>query len=421
MMLRDFIFPIWRRIPVGLRQRISHVLLDALTSPIPQVSPEIAADRDAPRIIVGFLSSPSGMGQSARLLASALRKAGYAVFGIDLGGYFFEPVNVVDHGLPDGRAIQGKAHLIVNINAPYMPYALQLLKGDFLRNKYITGYWAWELPRLPDSWRRGFACVHDIAVPSSFVANAVREMNDGKNILVLPHPVAMEFEKATVTVPSGPQGGIERPFTVGFMANIASGFARKNPLGLIAAFRKAFGDDPRCRLKMLLTNAEHYPAARSMVEKAVGDARNIVVTWRGLGRGELRHWWRDVSLYASLHRSEGFGLPLAEAMCAGLPVVATGWSGNLEFMTHANSFLVRYELVDVRDDQGKYPEGMGMWAEPDVEHAAELLHRARSQWHLAKSVGERARRDVMVSLSANAITSRFQHHYHDIAQDKVDA
>ena len=421
MKARDFIFPIWRRIPVGVRQRISHALLDALTSPIPQANPEITADRHAPKIIAGFLSSPSGMGQSARLLAAALQEAGHAVFGIDLGEYFFEPVGMVDHGLPDGRAIHGKAHLIININAPYMPYVLRLLKRDFLRDKYVTGYWAWELPRLPDSWRRGFACVHDIAVPSSFVAQAVQEMNDGKIIVVLPHPVAMEFEKAPSSEDAKPRGDAENPFTVGYMANIASGFARKNPLGVIAAFRKAFGNDPRCRLKMLLTNSEHYPAARPMVEKAVGDASNIIVTWHGLGREELRLWWREVNVYASLHRSEGFGLPLAEAMCAGLPVVATGWSGNLEFMTNANSFLVRYELVDVQDDQGKYPQGMGMWAEPEVEHAAELLHLAKAQRDLAKSVGERARRDLLASLSAHAVVARLHHHHHDVSRGKEDA
>ena len=409
MKLNDFILPLWRRIPAGLRQKVAHSLLNVMTPSLPDVEPREIADRSVPRIVVGFLSSSSGLGQSARLLAAALREGGYPVFGIDLSRYFFEVADTIEHGLPDGRSITGQAHVIININAPYMPYVLWLLGRRFLRRKYVTGYWAWELPRLPENWRRGFFCVHDIAVPSTFVAEAVRKIDAGKRVMVLPHPVAVECHASELVRHDIRSNDGTGPFTVGFMANIGSGFARKNPLALIAAFRRAFGNDSNCRLKMLLTNAEHYHPARQLVESAVGGAGNIEISWQSLGRAELSRWWHGVDVYASLHRSEGFGLPLAEAMCRGLPVVATGWSGNMEFMTEENSFPVNYTFVEVRDEQGKYPSCSGKWAEPDIEHAAELLQLLHSTPELASSMGTRAKADVLTALSGSAFICEMKH------------
>ena len=408
--LNDFILPLWRRVPVGIRQKVARSLLNIMATSLSDVEPLEVADRTLPRIIVGFLSSPSGLGQSARLLASALQQQGYAVFGIDLSGYFFEAARTVEHGLPDGRTVSGKAHLIVNVNAPYMPYVLWLLGRRFLQEKYVTGYWAWELPTLPENWRRGLACVHDIFVPSTFVASAVHGMERDKRVLVLPHPVAVECGGNDSACEEQGADATAQSFTVGFMANVASGFVRKNPLGVIAAFRRAFGNDGSCRLKMVLTNVDHYPAARMAVEEAAKGADNIEIIWHGMSRTALHHWWRDVDVYLSLHRSEGFGLPLAEAMCAGLPVVATGWSGNMDFMTEENSFPVKYELVDVLDRQGKYPSNCGQWAEPDINHAADLLQRVRENRELARRIGHRARKDIHVLLSARSVIGRYEKH-----------
>ena len=88
---------------------------------------------------------------------------------------------------------------------------------------------------------------------------------------------------------------------------------------------------------------------------------------------KFARWWSEGDVYLSLHRSEGFGLPLAEALCGGMPVVATGWSGNIDFMDAANSYPLEYALIDVHDAQGKYPGDLGQWAEASIEHAAAIL------------------------------------------------
>jgi glycosyltransferase involved in cell wall biosynthesis len=161
----------------------------------------------------------------------------------------------------------------------------------------------------------------------------------------------------------------------------------------------AFGDRKDRRLRMLITAADSYTPARSAVLHAVGRARNIEIAWRPLTRPEFLAWWGTPDAYAQLHRAEAFGLPLAEAMCAGLPVVATGWSGNMDYMTEQNSLPVRYRLGDVADPQRKYAPADGQWAEPDIEHAAELLQTLAANPGLGREIGATAERAMRVRLT----------------------
>ena len=196
-----------------------------------------------------------------------------------------------------------------------------------------------------------------------------------KPVRVAPHPAMLDCPLLSLVLSTGREA--HAPFTVINSMSVSSGFERKNPLALIAAFRKAFGNASDCRLKMLISNAQHHAPARPAIEQALVGADNIEITWHGLDRQALWAWWRDADLYASLHRSEGFGLPLAEAMCAGTPVMATGWSGNMEFMSAKNSFLVDYKLIGVKDAQAKYVSGEEQWADPDIDHAAKILRQLK--------------------------------------------
>jgi glycosyltransferase involved in cell wall biosynthesis len=382
-------FTLWRRLPARPRQRLAHALFAAMRPRLPPWRPPDPAGPALPIVVVGFLSSPSGLGQAARLAAAAFARQGRQVYGIDLGRFFYEGAGRIAHGLPDGRTLAGPAHVLVNINAPYLPYALWLLGRRFLAGKHVTGYWAWELPHLPPNWRRGFDCVHDIAVPSAFVADAVRAFDATRPVVVAPHPVALETPPPRQRRPLPYSPG--RPFIVISVLNVASGFERKNPLALIRAFRQAFGDAPDCRLRLLVTNADHFAPARPRIEKQTAGSANIEIAWDSLDRKAFLDWWQTPDVYASLHRAEGFGLPLAEAMASGCLVMATGWSGNLQFMNAGNSLLVDYAMVPVRDEQAKYPAGSTQWAEPDVAHAARLLREARAHYpeHRARAGRQR--------------------------------
>jgi glycosyltransferase involved in cell wall biosynthesis len=128
-------------------------------------------------------------------------------------------------------------------------------------------------------------------------------------------------------------------------------------------------------------------------------ACNIEISWKVLEPTAFARWWSEGDVYMSLHRSEGFGLPLAEALCGGMPVVATGWSGNIDFMNAANSYLLEYSLVDVDDAQGKYPGDLGRWAEASVEHAAAILAdlAINSASASAKAIAQAARTQSRLS------------------------
>jgi glycosyltransferase involved in cell wall biosynthesis len=391
--------PPWRGIQASVRQRASHAI--ERTRPRPsEVSRDLVGDRTVPRIVVGLLSSPSGLGQSARLAGAALKNDGYRVLGLDICHLFRAVAGNIAHGLADARGHRGPAHVVLVVNAPYAPCALGWLGDAFLRDKLVTGYWAWELPRLPQSWERGLGAVHHIAVPSLFTATAVCASNGGRPVQVCPPPVALDHPplSAFAAGAARPEG----PFTVVSTLSLRSGLARKNPVALIRAFRLAFGDGRDRRLRLLVTGAAHCPQGRAAILRAIGRAANIEVEWQPLTRAQYFAWWGSPDAYALLHRSQGFGLSLAEAMGAGIPVVATGWSGNMDFMTEQNAFPVRFRLCDVADPKRKSAPSEGQWAEPDVEHAAEVLGLLAARPDLARHVGRTAHRAIHVRLTGQS-------------------
>lgn len=362
---------IWRRLPVRLRRGVARAGTSLLAPRLPRL---IEPPADAPYVVVGFLSSPSGLGQAARLAMRALACDGKDVRGIDVSRNFFEQSDRVHFDYRCARRHRGPANLIVNVNAPYLKYVFHLLGRPFLEQKKVTAYWAWELPAAPPSWREGLALAHVIATPSAFVADAIRALGDGPRVLVAPHPVALEV-LPSITPRETPVSS-QAPFTIVSSFNIASGFERKNPLALIAAFRAAFGDRSDVRLRLLASGAEHYAdGVRRLRAAGAKDAR-ISLTFDAFDRAGYWSWYGRPDLFASLHRAEGFGLGLAESMCAGVPVLGTNWSANAEYMTESNALPVRYTLVPVRDPQAKYESGVQHWAEADIGHAAELLRRA---------------------------------------------
>lgn len=161
------------------------------------------------------------------------------------------------------------------------------------------------------------------------------------------------------------------------MADSRSSLSRKNPEGALRAFHAAFGRSSAARLVLKLGGND---GAWQALEKSAGDllaGANIEIVRGYLDQDAMTALYRDSDVLLSLHRAEGFGLPMLEAMAHGLPVVATGWSGNLEFMTRTNSHLVPYELAAVADVSGIY--GGGNWAEPNLKEAARSLLRLANQ------------------------------------------
>ena len=338
-----------------------------------------------PIIVVGPLRTASGLGESARLCHDVLKVLGLPVFGIDVAPVLMQSDDSVGFKYDDGRSVSGPATLILHVSGPLMPLAILGLPRKLVRRSRVIGYWAWELPKVPADWLRGMRFVHEIWVPSKFTAQALAEMAREVPIRVVPHPISIRPVHPRPALRDG-----KRPFVVLSMFNMASSMARKNPLGAIEAFQAAFGDDPRARLIVKCSNLDAFPTGAQQLRARCPAGGNIVLSEAIMDQVRLDALYSEADVVLSLHRSEGFGLVIAEAMLRGIPVVATDWSGNTDFLFDATGVPIDYDLVPAIDPQDTYDFSETVWADPRIEDAAQALRRLREDPVRARALGESA-------------------------------
>jgi len=352
--------------------------------------------KPGPVVVGGLLSTASGLGEGARLCLDALHDLGWDAGKADLSSFFLRPD--LPAILPGAQAADGEGGtLILHINGPYTPYAALRLGRSFLAGRRIIGNWVWELPRMGSDWSRGLRHVHEIWVPSRFTADALPP-GTRVPVKIVPYPVRPPAVGRTRD-----RFGLDREaFTVLTAFDMGSSYVRKNPRAAIAAFRKAFGDDPNCLLLLKVGHSADANWAMRDMESAIAGMTNVRIMQETLSRTEMAALVASSDVVLSLHRAEGFGLVPAEAMLLGVPVVATGWSGNLDFMTHEDSALVGYDLVPVNDPQGTYTVANTSWAEADTDEAAAWLARLYADRPLRDSLAERARQAASARFSLAA-------------------
>jgi glycosyltransferase involved in cell wall biosynthesis len=234
---------------------------------------------------------------------------------------------------------------------------------------YNIGYWFWELENFPQAWKYATHMVDEIWVATEFIAQAMRK--SGKKVVKIPFP--LEFNLPPENMNKDYFGLNSNVFTFLFSFDFNSVLARKNPEAAIKAFKQAFPkDDYSARLILKTMNGEHYPKLREALEILIDYDDRIEIRDQHITQDEMRGLINAADCFISLHRAEGLGLGLAEAMYLGKPTIATGYSGNTEFMNSTNSMLVPYILVPI--PKGAYPNRENqMWAEPDIEAAAEKM------------------------------------------------
>jgi glycosyltransferase involved in cell wall biosynthesis len=290
--------------------------------------------------------------------------------------------------------------LVLHINAPVLPLALLRLPRSLIRGRMIVGYWAWELPQASPDWRHGARFVHEIWTPSRFSAKALEPLLPGR-VRVVPPAMAV-VPPVPAALDRGAFGLPDDAVIVLVSFNLASSYVRKNPLAAIAAFRAAFGERPDRILVMKVGHPDHAPADFAALA-AAAQAPNIRLETRLLPTADHYALMAVSDIVLSLHRSEGFGLVPAEAMLLGRPVIATGWSGNTDFMDQSNSALVGYRLVPVMDPRQVYQGGL--WADPDVADAVGQLRRLADDVEVRCRLGHRARESVRSYLGTGPLTA----------------
>jgi len=388
---------LWRLFPSrprrALMARAAALMAPRITEPAPPAAHGVA--------VAGELARPSGLGEGARLMLEALSGLGVRNWQLDIGAALPASVGAPQRDM--AAPPPAGAPLIVHVNAPLLPLALRHLPRDAVRARRVIGYWAWELPIVPPGWRLAAGFVHEIWAPSRYTAAALEPLLPG-SVRVVPHPIAAAppvpsaLDRAAFCLP-------DDAVVVLVSFNLASSFARKNPLGAIAAFRTAFGTRRDRVLILKVGHPGHFPADFARLKEAIGDAPNIRLDTAELSRADRHALTRAADIVLSLHRAEGFGLVPAEAMLLGRPVVATAWSGNMDFMDDTSAALIDYRLIPARDPRGVFQAGGAQWAEPDLDAAAAQLRRLADDRGVRNALGERGRTMAQSRLGAEPLAA----------------
>ena len=351
--------------------------------------------------VVGLFRYTSGLQQAVRSCVAGLDAAGVRTALRDYPVLFSrEPRDMQRY---DDLERYGVTILSTGIDTPvetaYRESGLHPRPGV-----HRVAMWWWEMETLPKKWHDRAVGVDEIWAPTRFIAGAMRSAYPGKPVYtMLPGLTLPEFDP----LPKAYFGLDPDRTTFGFVFDMNSRMQRKNPLGLIRAFRRAFKPSDPADLVLKVSPPEKFYAREWDELRAAAAAAGVRILDRVLTRAELLGFINALDCYVSLHRSEGFGLTCAEAMLLGKPTVATGYSGNLDFMTDRNSYLVGFERETLAEDYDPYFRG-GVWAEPDVGHAAELLRRVFDRPDEARAAGERGRAEARDVLSVEASGRRLR-------------
>ncbi len=339
--------------------------------------------------VAGYFSGVMGTGEHARQLAAALRTQSLHVFATTLHPDA-SPEDAALAEIADGPSVAAD-EIYFNLlcaNADAVPAVADQLGDEFFAGRYTVGFWAWEVSSFPAEYLGAFARLDEVWVGSRHVRDAVCQIATVP-VLAIAQPVSMDAGAQLAATPEGLPDGFRFLFAFDYL----SVFERKNPLATVEAFTRAFAPGSGAALIIKCLNADWNAPAHERLLAAVASHPDVHLIAERLSRSERDGLMNAADCYVSLHRAEGFGYTMAEAMWLGKPVIGTGYSGNVDYMTPANSYLVDYRLVPIGPGHDPYPAD-GVWAQPDVEHAAKLMRQVFEDRDGARAVGSVAARDI---------------------------
>jgi len=336
---------------------------------------------------LGFFSAEHGVGEAARQLAGTLRGVGVEVSTIN----YTDTESRLGHPFVCENESRHKV-LLTSINADQMLAAQHIMGADFFHDRYVIGQWFWELETAPDWYPPAYPFVNELWAPTRFIESMLRHsVPDHVTVTYTPLPVVAPVIDASM---NRAHYGLDNRFMFLFAFDFMSVMKRKNPLGLVEAFCRAFADGAGPMLVVKAINGDKRPHDLALLQSAIADRSDIVLMGDYLTRIETSTLTSIADCYVSLHRSEGLGLTISEAIALGVPVIATGYSGNLDFMTDANANIVPMHRVQVGNDAGGYSP-LAMWAEPNLDEAVALMRSVYENTGFAKEKARRAQSEIL--------------------------
>lgn len=343
--------------------------------------------------VIGYATGEFGGGEGMRCILRSVQAAGipFCVKNISVSWHRNLDSTYTDFSENNPYPIN-----LVHINPDSLP--LNSCDTQYLQERYNIGFWAWELPKIPSNWEFAFDLFDEVWTYSNYCTEAISEVS--------PIPVLKIMPSIDLPQPSLDREAFGLPkdkFIFLFMFDFHSIVERKNPGAIIKAFKQAFGKSNEDVLLIIkFSNAEHHPQQRHQLHMLSEDDLSIRFIEGHLTKNQVNALIYNSDSYVSLHRAEGFGLTMAEAMFYGKPVIATAYSSNTDFMNVGNSFPVKYELVTTTEQYFPYPKG-SIWAEPDIDHAASLMRYVFHNYEESQKVGARASQEIKSLLNPQSV------------------
>lgn len=331
--------------------------------------------KPGPVVVSGFHNEALGIGRGGRLTAQAIEDAGYQVIRHDAREAIRTP-GFANVALPGDGGVW-----LQHCNAPEAIALFDRVRREDLFGRYRIGYWAWELPQAPKDWLKTARFFDEIWTPSQFTADSLATC--GVPVRSMPHPLP------DVAADPAPKKFGFLPGRVNFlaMADLRSSAARKNPLGAVEAFLRAFPEpQEKAALTLKLVQAQTDAVAMRALGLRIAGRPDIRLLVEEYDADDVVRLLSSADIILSLHRAEGFGLVPAEALALGRAALATAWSGNMEFMADLPDALVPYRLVKAKDASGRYRRQM--WADPDLDAAAQAIRCLTEDPALRADIGQ---------------------------------
>ncbi len=350
--------------------------------------------------IASHFRHQNGITEGARLAAKAAQHVGIATKLIELRTYCASPY---DKNILAGQLTTDNSYPvnIFHIDPGSTDNIPRVHGSKIFENKLNIGYWAWELSEFPDEYIRNFDFIEEVWTPSDFARDVIM-IKSPVPVLTMPHPVQFECEgiteKSEFNLP-------KNAFVFLCMYDYGSNQDRKNPHAAIDSFLKAFSDNHSAHLLVKVHNAKDEFPDYNKLKEHVSTIPNVSLLNVTLERNQIYELIKHCDVLVSLHRSEGFGLGLAEAMYLGKPVVSTNWSAPAEFINVNNGCPVDYELVKLEHDAGHYRAGQ-VWADPDTDHAAHLMKKLYEDKDFYRSLSINAAQSIRENFSFEAIGNK---------------